>query len=59
MQDLAKTLVWILLLATVASAGLSGVKLTEALWQAWQLDSSQSGAAGLPRTASSRIAFNR
>ena len=57
MHDLQKALVWLFLLATVATAGLNSVKLTKLLWQAWQQDSSQSDEFGLPKVGSSSIAL--
>ena len=58
MHDLGKALVWVVLLAILATAGFNGAKLTSALWQAWQLDSDQRDEIGHPEVGSSSIAFN-
>ncbi|HWE52296.1 MAG TPA: hypothetical protein VG273_21050 [Bryobacteraceae bacterium] len=48
MLILGKTLVWAFLLAMAGTAGITGMKLTEAIWQVWQGDTGQGDDTGLP-----------
>jgi hypothetical protein len=56
-QHLLKTMLWIFLAATVATAVLNSVKLGRVLWETWQMESMEGSEAGVQVVGTPAIAL--
>jgi hypothetical protein len=56
-QNLPKAMLWIFLAAVTATALVNGVRLGEALWLTWQMQSTDGGGTGAPEVSNPAIAL--
>jgi hypothetical protein len=54
-QNLPKAMLWIFLVAVTATALVNGVRLGEALWLTWQMESTEASRTSVPQVSNAAI----